>query len=361
MRHGAVSRVTIADVAKAAGVTKGTVSRALSGRPDISPATRRRIERLAEDLGYRPLGSAQAIRTGRCRAIGLVIETSEHDAHRPFLAEFLAGLSEGAAAEHWTLTVAAALTPEDTLATCTRLIAEHKADGFVIQRTRLHDPRVEMLKQSGVPFVLYGRVAEDAGCAYYDIDGHAAIAGAVARLAALGHRRIAYVGGAGDHTYAHLRAEGFASGMAAAGLPVDPALIAETALTRHAGEQAAARLLDCADPPTAFVFAVDSAALGLWTAAERRGLEVGRDLAVIGYDGIVEGAQADPPLATCAVDVRRAGLRLADLLIRRCRGEPPEALRIIEQAEFLDRGTAVPPPSHAETQRTEREDTTCRN
>ncbi|TFL17821.1 LacI family DNA-binding transcriptional regulator [Jannaschia formosa] len=331
-------RATISDVARDMGVSKGTVSRALNGHPDIADSTRLRAVRTAARLGYRPLGSAQAIRTGRCRALGLVIETGEHDAHRPFLAAFLAGLSDGAAREGWTLTVATA--PEgDTLATYRRLIDDRKADGFVLPRTRLRDPRVEMLRTADVPFVLFGRHGDPVGCAWFDIDMGAAMRGSVARLARAGHRRIAYVGGSPGHTYAALREEGFRAGMAAEGLSAD--LIGPGAVDRGGGARAAAVLLDAADPPTAFVYALDAAALGLWRAARARGLVVGRDLAVIGYDGTPEGAHAEPPLATWKVDTHAAGLRLAELLIRRVRGEAPEGLRELAPARYLDRGSAA--------------------
>ncbi|MGR3542069.1 MAG: LacI family DNA-binding transcriptional regulator [Hasllibacter sp.] len=333
-------RVTIADVAEAMGVTKGTVSRALNGHSDIAEATRIRAMRTAERMGYRPLGSAQAIRTGRCRALGLVIESDEHDAHRPFLSEFLAGLSEGAAAEGWTLTVASAPVG-GALATYRRLVSDRKADGFVLPRTRLDDPRVAMLRAAGVPFVLFGRHGDPAGCAWHDIDGAAAMRGSVLRLAALGHRRIAFVGGGPGHAYSRLREGGFRDGMAQAGLPVGAGHVVHGALDRDGGAAAAGRMLDGPSPPTAFVFATDAAALGLWRAARERGLAVGRGLAVIGYDGAAEGAHAEPPLATWQVDYHAAGLRLAAHLIRRARGEPPEGLRTLAPARYLVRGSAA--------------------
>lgn len=334
-------RATIAQVADAMGVTKGTVSRALNGHPDIAEATRLRARRTAERLGYRPLGSAQAIRTGRSRALGLVIETGEHDAHRPFLAEFLAGLSGGAAAEGWTLTVASA--PDGgAIDTYRRLVEERKADGFVLPRTRLKDPRVAMLREAEVPFVLFGRHGDETGCAWFDIDGRAAMREAVQTLAALGHRRIAFVGGSREHAYERLRERGFREGMTRAGLHLPDGFVRHGALDRATGAQVAGSLLDGTDAPTAFVYAIDAAALGLWRAARERGLTVGRDLSVIAYDGAPEGAHAEPPLATWAVDYEAAGRRLASLLIRRVRGEPPEDLREIAPARFLNRGSAAP-------------------
>ena len=94
-------RATIADVARALDLTKSTVSRAMNGYPDIAQATRLRVQRMAEEMNYQPLSHAQAIKTGFTRSLGLVLQLSDHDAHRPFLAEFLAGVSACASRCLW--------------------------------------------------------------------------------------------------------------------------------------------------------------------------------------------------------------------------------------------------------------------
>ena len=114
---GLPSRVTISDVADALGVAKGTVSRALNNYPDISESTRRRVQRTADAMGYRPLAQAQAIRTGRSRAIGLVLQNDIVGAQRPFLSDFLAGVSKTASEASWTITVAMSAGGEEMLAT----------------------------------------------------------------------------------------------------------------------------------------------------------------------------------------------------------------------------------------------------
>jgi len=331
--------VTISDVAAELGLTKGTVSRALNDYPDIAEGTRLRARRAAERLGYRPLGSAQAIRTGRCRAIGLVLETDEHDAHRPFLDLFLAGLSDGAAAQGWTLTVATAPVGA-ARETYQRLITERKADGFVLPRTRLDDPRVEMLRAADVPFVLFGQHGDPDGCAWFDVDGASAMRDAAHLLVKRGHTRIAYVGGSPDYAYNGQREGGLRAGLADHGLELPEYYIQRGALNRALGEAATERLLDLPEPPTALVFALDRAALGAYRPAAARGRQVGKDLAVIAYDGDPEGAFAEPPLASWAVDWGKAGARLADMLIRRVMGDPVEDLRATMPATFLDRGSA---------------------
>lgn len=335
-------RVQITDVAAHLGVTKSTVSRALNGYSDISPATRQRVKKAAETLGYQPLSHAQAIRTGRVRSIGLILEMHEHDGHRPFVADFLAGLSEAASHEAWTMTVASVTNEKDTLRSLAELANQQKADGFILPRTKLDDPRVDFLRQRDIPFVLYGRVSDPTGCAWFDIESEAAMEEAVMRLAALGHRCIGYIGGAEGYTYARLRYEGYCAGLHASGLECDEALCAGSAVTRSEGAQCAKELLK--QGVTAIVCAVDLAALGVYDAIADAGLTIGRDVSVISYDGIPEGAMMQPRLSTFEVDIREAGGRLAQKLIRLCRGEAAETLRAMARARFLEGGSHGPAP-----------------
>lgn len=339
---GARSRVRISDVAEALGITKSTVSRALNGYPDIAETTRRRVQRTAEAMGYRPLAQAQAIRTGRSRALGLVLQTDMPGAQRAFLSDFLAGVTQAASAANWTLTVATS-TGADMIPTLDRLTDERKADGFILPRTYTKDRRMRFLRSKGVPFVLFGRVPDSDGCAWFDILGENAMSDAVSRLAGHGHRRIAFVGGGAEYSFAGLREDGFRHGMAAENLPMDNELVNLTAMTREAGAIAVRKLLMLDQPPTAIIFAIDAAALGAYDAARDFGLEIGKDLSIISYDGIPEGDWAQPNLTTYNADSRRSGERLAALLIRRIRGVAPEELRETVNATLKVGGSDGPP------------------
>ena len=337
------ARVTINDVANELGLSKGTVSRALNCYPDISESTRNRVARVAERLGYVPLAHAQAIRTGRVRAIGIVLQIGEHDAQRPFLADFLGGVTTGASRERWTLTVATASTEAETLVTMGRLIDEKKADGFILPRTRCQDRRIDVLREAQTPFVLWGRTGQPDGCAWFDILGEDAMSEAVHRLHSAGHRRIGHIPGGDGYNYTLLRRNGFLTALKSLGLAADPDLIGGGAVTREDGRREAARLLAGPKPPTALVCATDMAALGAYAAIAELGLEIGRDVSIIAYDGIPEGAYAVPPLTTFEVDSRKAGERLAQLLIRRIRGEPPEDLRETAHSRLRVRASDGPP------------------
>ncbi len=336
-------RVTISDVAKRVGRTKSTVSRAINGYPDISPRTREHIVRVANELGYTPLSQAQSIRTGRVRSLGFVLQTHDHDAHRPFLAGFLAGISRAANARGWDLTVASADSDQSTLEVLRRLVMERKADGFILPRPLKDDPRIKLLRTEGIPFVLFGRPADQADCSWYDILGEQAMKDAVVRLHGMSHRRIGFVNGGERYSYSSYRLQGYLDGLAQCRMKQDANLIVGDAVTTEEGRRAAMTLLGLDRPPTAIVYAIDMAALGLYQAADQLGLKVGRDVSVISYDGIPEGSFARPALTTFEVDRGRAGERLATQLVKRICGAPPDAQRECEAAVLVRRGSDHPP------------------
>ncbi len=335
-------RVTISDLSSELGLAKGTVSRALNNYADISASTKLRVKQAAEKMGYRPLSHAQAIKTGRVRSVGLVLQNFEHDGHRPFLADFLAGISNAASQEGWTMTLAMANSEEHTRDTLARLVDERKADGFILPRTYLKDARIDSLREADVPFVLYGRTEDQAGCAWYDIDMKTAFEQAVTQLTNLGHQRIAFLPGGDGFTYSKIRYQGYVSGLTMNGLSYEASLVGKASVDQGSGYENTGQLMAAAQPPTAFICAVDQAALGVYQWASERGLQIGRDISVISYDGIPEGAMMTPPLSTFAVDNQTAGARLTELLIARIRGAAPENLRELGPATFLNRGSHGP-------------------
>ena len=341
-------RVTINDLARHLCMSKSTVSRALNGYSDISESTRKRVERTAQRLGYRPLSHAQAIRTGRVRAIALVLQNDEPDQHNPFLQEFLAGACEAASDLGWTVTISTAKSDQDMDAVLNRLIEERKADGFILPRTKVTDPRVQLLRRLGVPYIMFGRTGHgqkqiDTDSSWFDISGETAMRNAVIRLVELGHQRIGYVGSDPKFNYSQLRREGFTGGLHATKLQADPDLLRAGARTREEGATETRALLQLNQPPTAIVYATDMAALGAYRAITELGLTVGKDVSVVGYDGVPESQYERPALTTYDVDTRTAGERLASLLIRQIRGEPAEQLRELQEAQLVERDSDGPP------------------
>jgi LacI family transcriptional regulator len=271
-----------------------------------------------------------------------VLQVDVYDAQRPFLAEFLAGVTKKASSENWSLTVSTAMSENETLETYERLIDERKADGFILPRTKVNDRRVALLKSAHVPFVLFGRTGDDDDCAWYDILSEQAMSDAVVRLFEFGHRRIAFVKSGMEYYYSTLRLKGYKQGLAKVGLEYDETYVSSEAMTKEQGRVETDRLLRLKEPPTAILYAVDMAALGAYAAAASLGLKIGADLSVIGYDGVPDCSYTVPPMTTFEVDTRRAGERLAHLLISRIRGAAAESLRETEFASLNARSSDGP-------------------
>ena len=335
-------KITIQDLSKHLNLSKGTVSRALNKYPDIAKSTQQRVANAARELGYRPSSHAQAIKTGLIKSVGLVLNVAGENAHRPFLSDFLNGISVRLGKDGWTLVVATAHSDKDSVEVHSRLIAEQKVDGFILPRTKILDARVELLKRKGVPFVLYGRVNDTTNCAWFDIAGEDAMEQAVVRLHKFGHQRIAFIGGHADNNFEQLRRDGYLNGLTKVCISADDDLIVENSMSVEQGFRAAHNLLSMAVPPTAIVCALDRAALGACRAASSLGLYVGRDISIIGYDGIPEGAYATPPLTTFSVDSQGAGNRLADIIIKVVRGTDASSFSELEGARLIERQSDGP-------------------
>lgn len=336
-------RVKIIDLAKSLNLSKGTISRALNDYADISDSTKLRVRKHAKIMGYVPLSSAQAIKTGRVRALGLVLRVDSHDSHHAFLTDFLDGVSRSAGTKNWTLTVATATSDEDELQTFRRLVAERKVDGFIITRCLADDKRIAMLHNAEIPYILYGRTNANFPVSYFDISGEMAIESAVCQLVNLGHKNIGFVNGPVDLHFAQMRQKGYLAGLEKSNLSYNEAYTQSEILTREQGIEATNKLLKLPAPPTAIIFSLDMAALGGYRAVENLGLTVGQDVSIIGYDGISQGKYAMPALSTFEVDTRKAGERLASMLIDQIRGEAITSLNEIQQAKFVSRGSSNPP------------------
>lgn len=330
-----MSRVTIQALAKDLGLSKSTVSRALNDYPDISVQTKRRVSERALKIGYHPSSQARGLRSGRTHAVGLVLDMDHGNTHRPFLSNFLDGISRFLSEQGWTLSVATAAGMAGMVDTHRKLLLDHKVDGFIIPRNHRNDGRLQLLRDAKIPFVVYGRCDASEQIPYFDILSEDSMRHAVQRLADFGHQRIAFIGGHAEANYQTIRRAGFEQGLAEAQLALDSTLCTHLAVTEEEGKAAAADLWSMPEPPTAIVCAMDRAALGACQAAKELGLQLGDDVSVIGYDGIPEGQFAHPPLTSFAVDNNHAGATLARLLVASIEEQPLEQLHELQAAQLI--------------------------
>jgi LacI family transcriptional regulator len=214
-----------------------------------------------------------------------------------------------------------------------------RVDGFVLNRMLLQDWRVQFLAENQVPFVTLERTLDPFDFNFIEVDGQAGFVELMAHLVEMGHSQIAYIGGPSYMTLQASRFAGYRTGLVNAGLPFVPELALEGSMTRAGGRQAALQLLDLPNPPTAIACVNDLTAIGVLRAAYERGLRVGRDLAVAGFDGIEEAERSDPPLTTLVQPIYDIARRLVRMLLQEINGETVVERRVRLKPELIVRAS----------------------
>ena len=307
--------VTIRDVARKLKLSISTVSRALDGYDDVAERTRQRVLEAARQMGYSPNQAARQLRRQRVETLGFILPTDKPRFSDPFYAEFIAGLSDEAAVQGYDLMVTT--VPPDTEAeqrSYERWTHGHKVAGLALNRLRLKDWRAQYLSQIGFPFVTLERSLDPIEYASVEVNGQRWFQVLVDHLVSLGHSRIAYIGASPKLKIQADRFDGYRSGLKSHGLPFDPQLVAEGDLTSESGYQAANLLLSLPDPPTAITCINDLTAIGVLHAARQFNRQVGKDLAVTGFDGIASAEHTQPPLTTVNQPVYHIARRMVEML-----------------------------------------------
>ncbi len=333
--------ININDVAERAGVAPATVSRALNGYTDIAKATRERILSLAAELNYQPSSRARQLARGRVETIAFVLPIISRQANDPFLSDFLDSLAAALAGRDYDLLVATVREGEEELAVYRRLIAAGKCAGFVVTNSRDDDPRISLLNDLQVPFVVYGRARTAVPYAHLDMDNEAGIAGMVDHLVALGHERFAYLDLNEEATFARLRRSGFEIGVTRNKLPAEQVSMVSVAHTPAGGQKAIGTLFDGPQShrPTAVVCPADVVAIGAIQGISERGYTVGRDVSVTGYDGAPLGAYTSPPLTTMSQPTTDIGRQLVDILFKVIDGADPTQFNTVLRPTLVRRAS----------------------
>ena len=310
--------ITIRDVAKHLNLSITTVSRALDGYYDVSDATRKRVIRTAQEMGYVPNRIARQLRKHKSETIGYILPTSTPRFNDPFFTTFLAGLGNQATLSNYDLLVSTADPGQESEHQLyKRWVQSQRVDGFILNRIQLHDWRVQYLAQENFPFVTLERTLDVYDYDSVEVNSQAEMSKLITHLVEKGHRRIAYIGASLKLSLEAHRFAAYKAGLAAAGIDYKAELVIEGDMTRTGGYQAAHSLLQRASPPTAITCVNDLTAIGALKAAHERGLAVGRQLAIAGFDGIEEAESTQPPLTTLAQPIYEIACQMVDLLLTR--------------------------------------------
>ena len=308
-RRGPTVRVTIDDVARAAGVSRQTVSRAMNGKAEISAATRSRILATIEDLEYRPSSFARGMRNQRAGSLALVLS----DIANPFFPAVARGVFDAAAPLGLTVVVHNTDADAARELAATRDMLDRGTDGVIGFFEALGDPELIALNRK-VPVVVADRRAPAPAVASVSSDFPGGTHAAVTHLLERGHRHLGMLDGTVGVD--PIRRRAFRAALAERRDPSRPAPIVAGPPTMTGGAGAAAELLTAAPETTALFAFNDLMAVGAVREARTRGLRVPQDVAVVGFDDLALAALVEPPLTTVHTDKYELGRTLVDVLVQ---------------------------------------------
>lgn len=338
--------MNLKEFANLIGLSQTTVSRAMSGYPEVKAETRARVLEAAERLGYRPNISAQRLATGRAGAIGIVFQGGGR--FGPHSSEFMGGLSTSLQKDGIDILVSTVETLEDEEAAYRGFAASKRVDAVILHTPGCADPRIALLQSLDLPFIVHGRSEAAKPFAYLDIDNFGAIETAIRHLADHGHRRIALINGDTSSTYAHDRDNGYRATLQAHGIAVDPALIGQGEFTDETGFRLMQSFLALPAPPTAVIAGSMMSALGAMRAIRVAGLRLGRDVSLVAHDDVFPYLSPEnlvPSVTTTQSPIRAAGERIGEMTLRLLQGELPETLQEVWEVDFVMRGSTGPAPN----------------
>ncbi|MGW5640383.1 LacI family DNA-binding transcriptional regulator [Streptomyces sp. NPDC003832] len=318
---------TMADVARAAGVSVATVSHVLNDTRPVLPHTRRAVLDAVERLGYTPNSLARSLVTARTRSIGLAVSAISN----PYFTEILQGV-EAAALEHgYSLLIADPHDDPGHERKVVQLLHERRVDGMVVAPSP--DPRelLSYLRRHDVPAVFLDRLVDEGARPHFDqvcTAGTEPTARLVTHLAELGHRRIGLVAGRRGLSTTGERIAGYRQGLASAGLAHDERLIAHGDSESAGAERATAALLSLAAPPTALVTANNAMTIGTLRSLRAHGLSVPGDIALCCFDDFAWADLFEPRLTAVAQPSRELGARAVQVLLERL-AEPDRPARTV--------------------------------
>ncbi len=336
-----MARITIADIARHAGVSTGAVSYALNGRPGVSDETRARILRVAAELGWVPSQAARALSGARVETIGLVLARApEVLGFESFYMQFIAGVEQVLAERGYGLLLQVVPDVDAEVEAHRRWHAARRVDGVIVVDPRPQDPRLAALSgRDALPAVLVGDPMFAAGLTSVYTDDAAAMRECVRYLAGLGHRSIGRVSGTEGYGHTTIRDLAFAEEVGRAG--VDGRVV-RADFTPESGAAATRSLLVAADPVTAVVYDNDVMALAGLGVARELVVRVPEDLSLVAWDDSPLCQATYPRLTALGHDVTGYGAHVARRLFERMAGAVPHAYRDSTPALTV-RGSTAPP------------------
>ena len=331
-------RPTIYDVARLAGVSTATVSRALNGTGQIAPATRAAIDAAVEQLGYQTNTVARSLVTKSTETIALLLP----DITNPFYAALVSGIQQRALETGHTMLLCTTEGDPEREEQYLTLLRAKQVDGVLVDGLVLPPERIALFVREGLPIVCLDRDVDSAAVPLVQVDNRLGARMATEHLLSLGHTRIAHVQGAPDLGISVERVQGYREALADAGISFDPQLLAIGSFTEEGGYEAARSLLET--PGFTAVFAAnDLSAIGVINAIVESGRRVPTDVSIVGFDDLRLSRFTTPPLTTIHQPAREIAELATQLLLELASGREVRQLRhLLEPSLVVRSSTAAP-------------------
>ena len=339
-----MKRPTQTDVAKAANVSRATVSYVLNNTLSvtISPETRQRVLGVIEQLGYEPDTRAQSLRSGDSRTVGLLIP----DIHNPHYWQAVEGVEEEARKAGYDLLLAHSSTDQAREDYCLQALSRRTISGLIIIKAfdTLRPKNVEQLLASKRPVAEMGMPSHAFDCVFADY--YQGARDVTEHLLSLGHRRFAFINGVAGPSVGVDRLHAYRQVLKEAGIPEAYAQVKTCGITLEDGYRAARSILAEATRPTALIVINDLLAIGVVRAAHDLNLRIPDDLSVASFDDLPVSAYLTPRLTTVRRDVKAEGRAVTKLLLERF-ASPNLPPRIVDMpANLVVRESTGPAPEH---------------
>ena len=326
----------MADIARIAGVSVATVSRALAGSPRVTEETKARIEAAVRDTGYVVNRMARSLRLQQARQIFVIVPNIAN----PFHASVLLGAEEAAVAAGFHVLIGNTAGDQARAEEHARQLLTGAVDGMLLLGGRMPEPLKAPALQQRLVAVIEPVAA---GVPVVELDNKAGAREATRHLIGLGHRRIGHIGGSRPTTATPKRFAGYAEALAEAGIEERPELVRYGAFSIATGAEEMAELLALPEPPTAVFCGSDEIAMGAIRTIKQARLRVPEDISIVGFDNIYFAAVTDPPLTTIDQPARQLGFEAMRLLAERLAGVAGARRGVSVPYRLVVRASTAPP------------------
>lgn len=337
MKQALTKRSTIAEIAAKAGVSIPTVSRVLHNRPDVAPETRQRVEQVIKDSGFIHRRTKQPVRKGG------IVDMLVPGLDSMYSVEIVRGVEESLARTEFRLGLAVSHDSLQLQQNWITKVFNGSTNGAILVLAHDQQQHFDTLRRHKIPFVVVdhrGELGPDTPSV--GATNWLGARTAIEYLLSLGHRRIAIITGPSEHRCSRDRIAGYRVALDDAGLPIDPALIRPGAFKHGTGYEQTCALLDLPEPPTAIFAGCDTQAMGVYSALRAHGLDIPRDMSVVGFDDIPVASIVTPTLTTVRQPLIEMGRVATTMLLHLIAGEPLDSTRVELTTNLIVRDSCAP-------------------